>query len=396
MAKFTPVRRARRRPPTTPPRGPIGLQRRVERSVASRRPKAYTINDTFKKCLWRGPEEDGITYSLLCRFLTCRERFRLRVVEGLKEQMNFEPAMQYGNIWHEAEEAIASGKSWKAAMENQREKLLDEFPGNDDAIYRWYRIATMQFPLYLDYWKQDNNRFTYLLQEKPFSILYKLPSGRFIRLRGKLDAAFNSSRSIYIQENKTKGRIDEEALRRTVDQNLQTMFYHIATRQVISGKLDDYHEPWKKLQERVKKGSILEGTLYNVIRRPLADKFCIKQKKQESETGFLKRLSAVIAEQQTYFFNRWQATISEGQITRFRHEVFDPILESVLDWWDSIKDNPFKPHQGGFNKHHFRSPFGVYNAMASGFRGDFFEYLTGGSKDNLITVESLFPELDNP
>ena len=39
--------------------------------------------------LWKGPTEDGITQSLLSRFLVCRERFRLKVIEGLAPEDRF-------------------------------------------------------------------------------------------------------------------------------------------------------------------------------------------------------------------------------------------------------------------------------------------------------------------
>ncbi len=32
--------------------------------------------------VWKGPEVDGVTQSLLSRYLTCKERFRLLVIEG--------------------------------------------------------------------------------------------------------------------------------------------------------------------------------------------------------------------------------------------------------------------------------------------------------------------------
>src|SRR5580658_5237243 len=61
--------------------------------------------------LWDGPESDtpngGVTQSLLGSFLCCRERFRIKVVEGLQPADSFRRALEFGNLWHCAEEAFA-------------------------------------------------------------------------------------------------------------------------------------------------------------------------------------------------------------------------------------------------------------------------------------------------
>ena len=54
---------------------------------------------------WKGPVEDGITFSLLSRWVVCRERFRLQAIEGLKEDEGFVAPIEFGSLWHEAEEA---------------------------------------------------------------------------------------------------------------------------------------------------------------------------------------------------------------------------------------------------------------------------------------------------
>lgn len=365
--------------------------------MAKFRPKKKTIakRRTLADSMYQGPAVSGMTYSLMCRWLNCHHRFHLRVVEGLREAMDFNAPMEYGNFWHEAEEAFAKGRPWMNVMLKHKNKLLDEYGiGAEKEINKWHNIATMQFPLYLRKWRNDNERFRYSIQEKPFSLMYKTKNGIVVRLRGKFDAIFAMQKSIYIQENKTKGRIDEEAHHKTVDQNLQTMFYHIALRLLRDQKrLDAYHAPFAALHKQLRRGDAIEGTLYNVVRRPLADKFCIKQKKSETETQFLARLKKIIEKEDDYFFKRWQVSLSETEIRKFRHEVFDPILEDIHHWWESIKDDPFDPYK---SPRHFRMPFGVYNPMASGFRGDFFELLTSGNRSGLVKVPTLFPELDTP
>jgi hypothetical protein len=171
--------------------------------------------------LWKGPQEDGITFSLLCKFLTCRERFRLRVVEGLKEDEGFKYATEFGSMWHEAEEAYAGGHNWRKKISEFYAKLREQFPADEREITKWFRICKMLFPLYINHWKADQRDRKPVVEEKPFRIKYPLPSGRTVILRGKIDDIHSQGkgtrRSLWVQENKTKGdrTLDAEGIGRT-------------------------------------------------------------------------------------------------------------------------------------------------------------------------------------
>ena len=73
-----------------------------------------------RKPLWSGPMDQGpqggISQSLLGKFLSCRERFRLLVVEGLTDADSFSPRMEYGNLWHCCEEAYAKNLGDKSKV----------------------------------------------------------------------------------------------------------------------------------------------------------------------------------------------------------------------------------------------------------------------------------------
>ena len=116
-----------------------------------------------KEPLWKGPEEDGVTQSMLGRFLCCRERFRLLVVEGLAEADGFNHRIEYGNMWHVCEEEFASspgnvmkGSSKNQGWENQLrkycQKLCAKYPLAQEQIDKWYNVCKLQFPIYVKYW----------------------------------------------------------------------------------------------------------------------------------------------------------------------------------------------------------------------------------------------------
>jgi len=381
--------------------------------------------------LWKGPVEDGISFSLLSKFLVCRERFRLKVVEGLDEDEGFNHNLEFGSLWHEAEEAHAAGKDWRPALTRYKDKLRSRYPGDEDEIRKWFNVAKTTFPFYVRHWKKHKveTKRVPVLEEESFRVPLVLPSGRTITLRGKWDAVFRNGRSIYLQENKTKGRIDEAGLQGTVDQNLQTMIYRVALNVwmnlVKSGDIPPNLEP-KPSKTALKDvlNCTVKGTLYNVVRRPLSDLHCIKQRKgrevwnkdktrkvrkgAETEKEFFERLAKdVIEPEAKSYFMRWKVLLTNKDVDRFRLHSLDPILEGLLDWWEWIAgdfNNPWRvPNAGelvegplvrcpGGGVHH-QAPWGVYNSMFGGFRGDFFEYLTTGRKTGLKTIKTLFPEL---
>ena len=54
-------------------------------------------------------------------------------------------------------------------------------------------------------------------------------------------------------------------------------------------------------------------------------------------------------------------------------------------------DDPFDPWKSPY---HFRRPFGIYDGLAAGRRGDFFNLLTSGSHTGLRQRSTAFPELE--
>src|SRR4051812_37572992 len=86
--------------------------------------------------LWQGPSDDGpmggITQGLLSRFICCRERFRLKVVEGLEPVSKFDHKSGYGNLWHVCEEVFAVAGDWQAALKKYAQSLGAKYRSPDD------------------------------------------------------------------------------------------------------------------------------------------------------------------------------------------------------------------------------------------------------------------------
>lgn len=378
--------------------------------------------------LWAGPDVDGITFSLLSRWLVCRHRFWLYAVQGLTAADEFNTAIEFGQMWHDCEEAHCRGNDWLKAATARYQRWRRDYPTKDAETRKWYNVLKTTFPIYIEYWKKNDLevRRKPLFEEKEFKLPYTLPSGRTLFMRGKIDGGFSSDESVIIQENKTKTSIDTDGINATIQANLQTMFYQLAARLALKEE-KGHHQyfdfglgiirlPSKRDNVKLK----VNGLLFNVIKRPLGDLHAIKQKKGrlvkgkrvgvESETQFYERLGKVIKAGSSDYFQRWLVTLEDDDMTTFCNHVLNPILEQLMDWWEWIKQDPMDPfaprydpyHTDGNdnyrvipNNQHWQSPWGVYNSLGLGFRGDYFDYLTAGRTGGLKQATTLFPELNH-
>ena len=229
----------------------------------SKQPKVKDLNVTVpqprKTPLWKGPDTDGVTQSLLARFLVCRERFRLHVVEGLHPTPTFNHRIEYGSMWHVCEKFYAKygsrGFRWTDPLREYCKGLVKKYPTQVTQINHWMRVCLCQFPVYVDKWAPYKEDFKPVYQEYAFRVPYCLPSGRVVLMRGQWDSVFANDKCWTLWENKTKGDVNEELIHRQLGFDLQTMFYATALK---------HH-----LKVKNEKGTVRK-LRYNVVRRPLS------------------------------------------------------------------------------------------------------------------------------
>jgi hypothetical protein len=358
--------------------------------------------------LWAGPcdsgPQGGITFSLLSRFISCRERFRIAVIEGLRPVDAFNHRIAFGSMWHVCEEAHSSPdrgpecQLWEVELQRAAQNLCRLYPMSQEQVDHWYNVIRVTFPLYVEYWAKHPDMIARrpLLSEQSFNVPHRLPSGRTVRLRGKWDSVDlvgeGKGTRVILQENKTKGDVREAQLRRQLRFDLQLGIYLVALRYT---QMDSY-EPWGRLA--------IGGVRYNVVRRPLSGgKGSIVRHKPtksnpdgESKEAFFLRLRNIIAESPQDYFMRWDVGITPSDILKFRRECLDSILEQLCDWWEAMQDcdgNYFRP-PAPHGYVHWRHPFGVFDALNEGGSSDLDEYLETGSTVGLERASTLFPELE--
>jgi len=306
---------------------------------------------------------DGVSYSLLSKFVVCRERFRIATVEGYRSS-DRKDALDFGTMFHKALELYAA----KTTTMQITSKLMTLYrnTGIDQMLIRQVALIV---PHYSQYYASD--KFNYVGQEEVFDVPYiSQTNGRTIRLRGRWDEVFMRGGKLWLQENKTKSDINRLKITQTLAFDLQTMLYCYTL--------------------AIAKKKQIGGVLYNVIRKP-----GLIQGKSETDEQYLQRISDDIAKRPDHYFFRSENDLTASDIAAFARTTLFPLIESVVAWWESIKKNPMDPwvtEDGKPNPHHFARPFGVFDPMSIGL-GDFFEYVTTGVPHGLIKIYTCFPEL---
>lgn len=356
-------------------------------------PKASKLKQAFEKAkssqvdipLWKGPEVDGVTSSLLTKFLTCRERFRQLVVYGRKSaEVGFNHRLEYGNLWHLAEETHATNGDWEEALDKQCALYFSQYPLERADAYKWTQICKMQYKVYLDHRAKFVPKNHKLLEaEQPFDFVYTLPSGDKVLLRGKRDALFTDQyKALWLQENKTKGDVDQLAIQRDLQFDLQTMLYcTVASMQY---------------PKQAKNGI---NVMYNVVKRPLSGGVgTIRQRKPsksnpagETDQEYLNRLREVLEELADEHFLRFDVTITPNDLRKFITILLDPILQSLCDWWKWVVADPEHPYRKG-NTLHWRTPY-LVNSVFEGYYDGLSMYLDKQIQTNTQQVKNLYPEL---
>jgi hypothetical protein len=347
----------------------------------------------------------------------CRERFRVWAVLGLQPIPRFDHKLAYGDMWHVCEEALAGGNDWSEPLKLYASILAKRFPHDGERVEHWYNVCRVQFPIYVAHWKKhkDVRHRRPLAEEQVFDVPYALPSGRTVRLRGKWDSVDligkGKGEEVWLQENKTKGDIDDVQTQRQLQFDLQTGIYLVALWEYLDdASAGDAIFPEDHGQVR--------GVRYNIVRRPLSGgKGTITRHKPsksnplgETVQSFYGRVREIIEtatgpdwktpEGENWFFSRWGVPITKGDLQHFRHRCLDPILEQLCDWWDWIASgiDPFDTRMDGWGKKeynplHWQHPFGVYNVLDEGGSSDLDEFILSGSEAGLRRAKDLFPEL---
>lgn len=275
----------------------------------------------MSKPVFYDPKRDGISQSVLGKWLCCRQLSRWDLTGWSPKGVSL--AMTNGTIGHAVLQYVYEGQRKKeigAVPSSQRlkniiklvEKIwLKENPRANKDMLQDLEFALLNaevvLPIYFDYWKDDHKKILWEKLEGEFKIPYQTKDGRSTFIRGKMDGVFKRN-GLWLFETKFKSMINDEDILDTLSIDLQVCLYIWA----------------------LEKGYKLcpSGVLYNVVRRP-----GLKIGASESLPAFGQRIAKDISKRPEFYFFRFEVATEKSDIAKWLLE-FEPMVVDFLNWWE--------------------------------------------------------------
>jgi hypothetical protein len=326
--------------------------------------------------IWRGPEVDGITQSMISKFVQCPYRFYLYAILGLKDNSELHPNLIWGDVFHKGLEHYIKTRNINNSVVAMHDYLATKYPQAPSTYDKTTKGLLWKFSLSTYEGEWDT--------EIAFAIPVTLPSGRKVLVRGKKDALCidHPQYGRCLGEHKCKGWIDPAQVRREIKQDRQLNVYmYLHHIEWVNYDLILIPEAQKYLPARSYNESPAEW-IQKLFIGPCASyngKFPINQNVHEwihSSTYHLPR-----EEQEAY----WNFTIF-------------PELERMCRFWDHVNQPGFDPDNPDYyNEVFYRAPVRQFNgSFTQNFECDYYKHLIG-EEDlcDLLPVSSLYSELED-
>lgn len=303
--------------------------------------------------------------------MACREQFALGYVDGYASKGLSVP-LEFGSVIHFALEKIGTASPEKVIRDvtssyfKSRKDTLN--PTDTNSLELLLANAEAIFPLYVDYWADYDSKLTWIEREKVFKVPHTFldtnGNAKEVVLTGMRDGGYrNPLGKLALFETKTKSSIDDIAIQDGLRADLQTCLY------LLSLQKEMREEP--------------EEILYNIIRRPQ-----LRQKKDEHVEAYKERVIEDIKARPEWYFRRFEVTVVPGDLENFVQTTLDPVLRQLLQWWESIKDDPFARWASPY---HYRSLPALMTKYGKAWH---YNLTVRGLKNEYYRKSSPFPELE--
>ena len=301
-------------------------------------------------------QEQGISQSALKTFMSCRRKWMLNIA-GLTAP-NIQKNTHFGTIVHEMLDRVYQNlhkielENIPSFVEEQLTLYLKEneeeiaIPTEQNELEKAMALAVV--PEFFNFFHRDKENFSELTPEYEFSHPFEE-----ITLRGKVDGIVKVQNDFWQIEHKTKSRIDEDGILKSLQFDYQNLMYSL----VLDEQLAD-------------KGGI-KGVLYNIIRKP-----SIRQTKKETAQEFITRLKKDIIARPEWYFIRYEIVYSKQEKKRFRNQLSGAVSELKRFVAGELPDLQ--------NPAHCLFPF----------KCQYLDVCSNNSTQGLKLRETLHPELD--
>lgn len=334
---------------------------------------------------WKGPFEEGVSQSLLNKFLVCPYRFYLYAILGLEERQPLHENLVWGDTFHKGLELL---------IELHHPPTPDDWERIDEAIDRHlqqYVPFPQTFPysikhmLRLYEYEYKDEIESPLSTEVVFSFMYQYTSiytPRPVILRGKKDGCCDN----YIIEHKCKGFTDQESSRQEIKYDLQVNMYGL-------------HTLYKNPQYDC------VNYIYDIIRIPDGKWTLPKRRLNQTLKNWVwswyheaQTSECPIANKRYLWLDQFVFTLTEKQINYYCRCTLNPILDRLILWWEVVSSPDFDfQNPNHYSPIFYQTPIRHFNpSNTENFKPEYFNFLTQQiSLDDLTPVRSYFPELES-
>lgn len=265
------------------------------------------------------PVRDGVTATLITRWLSCRESARLYLAGWTP--MVFKESLLFGSLFHDllrmlydhyvedyaprgVHKLVADAEKvaapWFDRHLRETARSMSD-PSNVEALERDIAVCSVMIAPYVRRYEEDFRKLEWVGLETEFDVEWE-----GMRLRGKRDGVYRKGKKLWILETKTKGRVDEAGLMEQLLIDFQSQFYMLAT--------------------QLELGEQPSGVDYNVVRRPGQ-----RLKISEPLNEFAERIQVDIKGRPDYYFMRYEIFFAEEDLDRFNADL-KIVLEEFRLW----------------------------------------------------------------
>jgi len=328
--------------------------------------------------MWKGPLRDGITQSLLNRFLECPYSFYLYAILGLEDPITQSPLnLWWGDTFHKGLELYIPSKDFKSSAEGMLDYLHERYPEAPES----FDYSTKKM---LWVYKLNNFEGDWVTEEIIDEYIDVGPHK--IRIRGKKDGICRNhpQYGTVLAEHKAKGYIDPSKTREELHVDLQCALY-------LSTEED------------------CEWVFYDLIKIPEVQKYGPAKKHKESDKDYISRLFSgpcgSYKGQYPIFLNEhnWVHQGIHHFPLEAQEQMMDftikPLILRLIEWYDYVTQPDFDHEDPKyFSSIFYRHPVRHFNArMTPSYNCNYHSYLIGESDlSDLVPVDSYFSELEEP
>lgn len=325
--------------------------------------------------MWKGPSVDGVTQSLINRFLQCPFAAYIYLILGLQEEEEPQPNLIWGDCFHKGLELFIPSRDFPSAVQGMLEYLEEEYP---------YAPSTfkLSLPKMLRIYKLkefEGDWITEQVIDQEVCI-----DGTWIRFRGKRDGITHNHPQYgqVLAEHKCKGFIDPSLCKDELPEDLQLNVYL---------KLDN-----------------TEWVFYDLIKIPDTQKYGPGKAAFESSKDYIERIyhgpmgsyggKYPIYSNKAEWINQGIYFLPQEKQEEYWDRTIIPIVKRICNWYDWVTQSGFD-HENPkyYNDLFYKMPIRHFDGRKTeSFKCNYHSYLTGQTLlTDLQPVTSYFHELDN-